>query len=58
MAKYSKKSQQSVKSAMKKMKKGILKSGRSEEKILKPKEARGRRNKFSIKPRPLWKIEE
>jgi hypothetical protein len=66
MAKYSKKSQQSVKSAMKKMKKGTLKSGRSRKKVTNPKqaiaiglsEAREKGVKVPNRPRSFWKIEE
>jgi hypothetical protein len=66
MAKYSKKSQQSVKSAMKKMKKGTLKSGRSGKKVTDSKqaiaiglsEAREKGAKVPNKPHSFWKIEE
>jgi hypothetical protein len=66
MARYSKKSQQSVKSAIKKMKKGTLKSGRSGKKVTNPKQAiaiglsesREKGAKVPNKPRSLWKIEE
>ncbi len=39
MAKYSKASQESVKDAMHEMKKGKLKSGKSEQKVTNPKQA-------------------
>ena len=39
MAKYGKKSQQEVKGAMRKLKKGKLKSGKSKKKVTNPKQA-------------------
>lgn len=66
MTKYSKKSQQSVKRAVKKMKKGTLKSGLSGRKVTNRKqaiaiglsEAREKGAKVPLKPKTLRSTEE